>query len=92
MSILSWKTVTVDTTATGKTLATLLGGALSQSVSMLTLLPAAAGISVAYGEAAVAGTNDLPVGGLAFRANKTEADLLKFIGTGSIKMTVIQES
>jgi len=82
--------VSVDTTATGKTLATLLGAALQDDLRVLTLLPAAAGISWASGEA-TAGVNLLPETGLSLRIKKAQADLLKFIvAAATIKMTVLQ--
>jgi hypothetical protein len=82
--------VTVDSTATGKTLATLLGKALSAALSKLTLIPATAGVYWASGSASAASA-PLPIGGVEVAIGKTEADLLKFYAASSITMTVVQE-
>ena len=83
--------VTVDDTANGKTLATLLGAALETSLNNLTLIIHDGVISFAAGNATF-GTNDLIPGVWNFRVTKTQADTFKFVAdTGAnIKMTVIQ--
>ena len=82
------QTVTVDSTANGKTLQTLLGSALNTGLKRLVLLPAGPGIAWAWGNAA--GTEvDLVAG--SFPYNKAGADNLHFKAKGdSVAMAVIQ--
>jgi len=80
--------VSVTATAGGKTLATLLGAAISNSLTRLVLIPSAVGIYWASG-AASASTAPLPANGIDLPCRKSEADLLTFYGA-TIGMTVIQ--
>lgn len=84
--------VSVDATAGGKTLATLLGAALSAGLRRLTLIVQGAGVSWASG-AAVAGVNDLPAGTHQIDCTKRTADLMTFVtAAGTVKMSVVQEA
>jgi hypothetical protein len=80
--------VTVDTTAGGKSLATLLGANLNNGLTRLVLLPSAAGIYFASGSAS-ASSAPLPAGGLDVPIRIDQANLLRFYGS-SIGMTVMQ--
>ena len=82
--------VTVDNTATGQTLAALLGADLHAGLRRLTLVPASAGIFWAAGSGDDA-AEALPAGGVELEANKAQADALKFFAAGNIAMTVVQE-
>lgn len=83
--------VSVDTTATGKTLATLLGEALNTGLKKLTLVPASAGVFWKDGNVAVT-DSPVPTGGVELNIGKTQADTLKFIAnSGTIGMMVYQE-
>ena len=83
--------IAVDDTANGKSLATLLGKAVDGELNTLTLLPAAAGIFWACGNATAA-VNPLPAGGIELHLTKTKADALRFItASGTVKMSVLQE-
>ena len=80
--------VTVDSTATGKTLATL-GVTISASLKRLALIPASAGVYYALGSAS-ASSPPLPETGIEFAATATKAGTLKFYSASSITMTVMQ--
>lgn len=82
--------VTVDNTATGKTLATLLGVALNAGLKVLTLIPRSAGIYWAAA-AASAASAALPASGVEIRISKTVADTLKFFADPAVVMDIIQE-
>ena len=81
-------TVTVDDTATGQTLETLLGEALHASLVALTLIPHETGIYFNNGSAAATTAILVPISELGL--NKTYADTLKFFAASEIKMSVIQ--
>ena len=81
--------VTVDDTANGKGLATLLGVELSSSLNRLVLIPVAAGIFWAAG-AASATSAPLPAGGIDIPIDKTAANTLKFFSSENVTMTVLQ--
>ena len=81
--------VTVDNTATGKTLATLLGTALEAGMRRLTLVVQGT-ISWAAGNATV-GVNDLVPGVYTLDVSKAVADTFKFIASTNTAVTVLQE-
>lgn len=81
--------VTVDATANGKTLATLLGVALNAELQVLDLTPIDAGITYAAGNASAASA---PMLGIEDPYTKTAADALKFFASsGAARMTVVQK-
>lgn len=82
-------TVTVDSTANGKTLAALLGGTLDTSLKRLELLPETVGICYAIGDASSSSTS-LEDHGKVLAIQKAEADALKFYAAVNTKMTVFQ--
>lgn len=82
--------VTVDNTANGKTLATLLGAALNADLKVLTLIPASVGIYWAAGNASAASAW-MPAGGVEITTAKTAADAFKFYAAANIEMVVVQE-
>ena len=82
--------VTVDNTATGQNLEALIGSALETDLEYVVLIPEAAGISWADGNA-TDGVNPMPVGAMGLRTTKTEMDTRKFItGAVSVNMSVLQ--
>jgi len=82
--------VTVDNTATGKALATLLGAALDAELKLLTLIPASAGVYWAAGSASAA-SPWLPTGGVELHVTADDAAALKFYSATNIDMLVVQE-
>lgn len=91
LNVLGDSVVTVDATAGGKTLETLLGTALQANLERLTLIPSSPGIYRSLGGTPSITTGQVPA---VFQVDitKSVADTYKFItGTGSITMQVIQE-
>ena len=83
--------ISIDDTATGRTLAAMLSAALETGLRRLTLIIQSAGASWAAGSA-TAGTNELPAGVYELNVTKAQADTLKFItATGTVKASVLQE-
>ena len=82
-------TLVVDNTATGKTLATLLGSALEAGLRNLVLVVQGT-ISWAAGNA-TAGVNDLDPGVYSIPCTKAMADTFKFIASANTAVSVIQE-
>ena len=84
--------VTVDSTANGQTLATLLSAALQTNLAALTLQPHS-GVSQIYyalGNAS-ASTSQVPAGGITLPITKAVADTIKLYAATDAAMTVIQE-
>jgi len=90
--LISVGVVTVDGTAKGKTLATLLGASLEQGIAEIMLIPADGAGTINFNDGdASAATGFLPTTGLSLLGTKALLDELKFFATsGSESMTVIQ--
>ncbi len=89
--VLGDSTVDVDTTAGGKSLATLMGAALSADLKRLALVPASGGVYRSKAGTPSASTPEVPAV-LTLLVNKTTADTYKFItASGTVAMQVIQE-
>ncbi len=91
-TLLLLATVTVDDTADGKTLETLLGSALPAELKLLTLVPAASGVRWAMSAAPDSSGPWLPQSGVELQTLKAAADALKFnTASGTAEMMVVCE-
>lgn len=76
--------------STSKTLATLLGEALRESTTVVTLRPHGSGIYMDDGTAD-ADSDPLGLSAVEFNAGKLELSKLEFYAAADIKMSIIQE-
>jgi hypothetical protein len=81
----------VTVTTSSQTLEELLGTALDDDITVITLIPVSAGIFWADGTA-TASSSPLPTGGIALGCRKAAIDTREFItASGTVKMAVVQE-